>query len=189
MQSTSCPSAPSCHLKDYLLNEEVLITSCSCGHIGSLLCYAVSALPKAAPIGFVSFCTASAIGLAMEQRNIVRHDYETKLLLISNKELKRELKEKLERLSVRQCATFLGCKKNREAIADLKKLIKGNDEALYKKLERISSKQTVNNHTCTMNSEKMEGLHELINNMSTVITEQPGVLNQLPTDCHRQKNR
>ncbi|WP_422448234.1 MULTISPECIES: hypothetical protein [unclassified Endozoicomonas] len=188
MQSTSCPGAPSCHLKDYFLNEEVLIISCSCGQIGSLLCYAVSTLPKAVPIGFVSFCTASAIGLAMEQRNIVRRDYETKLLLISNKELKKELKEKLERLSERQCATFLGCKKNRDAITDLKKLIKGNDEALYKKLDRLCRSQTENNHTCTMNSEKIEGLHELINNMSTVITEQPGVLNQIPTDRHRQKN-
>ena len=189
MQSTSCPSAPSCYLKDYFLNEEVLMTSCSCGHIGSLLCYAVSALPKAVPIGFVSFCAASAIGLAMERRNIVLHDYETKLLLISSKELKKELKGKLERLSERQCATFHGCKKNREAIADLKKLIKDNDEVLYKKLERLSRKQIENNHICAINSEKIDGLQELINNKPTVITEQPGVLNKLPPTCHQQKNK
>lgn len=55
-----------------------------------------------------------------------------------------------------------------------------------KKPEQLSGEQTDIDYGCTMNSEEIAG--ELINNLPTVVTDQPAMLNQLSTDCRQRKN-
>ncbi|MBO9496683.1 hypothetical protein J7438_21730 [Thalassotalea sp. G20_0] len=184
MQPT--PNAPSKHLLDYI-DFDLLAGSACCGVIGKIFGNTVSpVIPE--PVGFMTFCGANLLAGTLNRRSIAWHKYTDALLLKNKQQLNNALVERFEQLSDRLRQSTLKLTENQKKIVNLEKNIKELNKKPMEKLDQLYREQKEIHESCKTNREEIAALRELLNK-STLVTDQPAPLNQLPTDTAQQKNK
>ena len=187
------PIAPSQHLLDYL-DPDLLAGSACCGLLGHFCGSIVSPLTPV-PVGFMAFSGANLLAGTLNRRNIAWHQYTNVLLLKNKQQLNNALVERFEQLSNRLRQSTLKLTENQKKIENLEKNIENLEKNIkelnkkpMEKLDQLYREQKEINESCKKNREEIAALRELLNK-STLVTDQPAPLNQLPTDTAQQKNK
>ncbi|MBO9482319.1 hypothetical protein [Salinisphaera sp. G21_0] len=180
------PIAPSKRLLDYI-DFDLLAGSACCGVFGHIFGSIVSPITPL-PVGFMTFSGANLLAGTLNRRNIAWHQYTTVLLHKNKQQLNNALVERFEQLSNKLRQSTLKLTEIQTKIENLEKDIKELNKKPMEKLDQLYRKQKEINESCKKNREEIAALRELLN-QSTLVTNQPAPLNQLPTDIAQQKNK